>query len=104
MNRLLRLLALTALIFCVHCKMIDLDCALHNPLHCQTLLESDDNTFGHVCFEQPLWTDPPVLIVELVPVPVVRVAPCPPQPELPQPQGATPEQPQQGRRPPPFLT
>ncbi|MBX3167735.1 MAG: hypothetical protein KF760_10005 [Candidatus Eremiobacteraeota bacterium] len=63
----LRLLAIVCLMACVYCKMIDLDCALSNPAHCQSLLESNDNTFAHFELEQPLWTGPPVLIVICLP-------------------------------------
>lgn len=63
----LRLLAIVWLMVCVYSKMIDLDCALTNPAHCQSLLESSDNTFAHFELEHPLWTGPPIVIVLCVP-------------------------------------
>lgn len=67
MESLARLLLLLLLVTSVHCKMTDLDCALFNPLHCQTLLESDDNHFGYVELEaripQPLALSAPELPV-----------------------------------------
>lgn len=68
MTRWLRLFAIAWLMICVYGKMIDLDCALTNPAHCQSLLESGDNTFAHFELEHPLWTDPPVLIVFALPI------------------------------------
>lgn len=46
--RWMRYLAIARLVLCVYCKMIDLDCALYDPVHCQSLLESDDNSFAQL--------------------------------------------------------
>ncbi len=75
----LRLVAIVWLMLCVYCKMIDLDCALTNPAHCQTLLESNDNTFAHLELQHPLWTDPPVMLalLSLPPAPQQVVIPVP---------------------------
>lgn len=67
----LRTLIFLSLLFCVHCKMIDLDCALFNPVHCQTLLESDDNTFGTIVLAPEL-----PKAVEIRPFELTCVATC----------------------------
>lgn len=54
----LRCLALLTLVVCVYSKMIDLDCALTNPLHCQSVLESNDNSFADLLCTDPLWLPP----------------------------------------------
>lgn len=64
--RWMRYLAIACLVLCVYCKMIDLDCALYNPAHCQTLFESSDNSFAQLEADRPLWTGPPILLAEIL--------------------------------------
>lgn len=62
----MRALYILLLLVCVHCKMVDLDCALTNPLHCQTLFESGDNSFSHQACNHLLV---PVVLAYLGPAP-----------------------------------
>lgn len=96
----LRILILLSLIFCVHCKMIDLDCALFNPIHCQTLLESDDNTFGTTVLGPEL----PIAIEFRKPEPNILAAPAPQELQNFEAQDWLPTEPKGSRtrqRPPP---
>lgn len=104
MIRWIRLLALVCLILCVHCKMIDLDCALTNPVHCQTLLEGNDNTFGTAEVDTLVWDEPVVTLAVTATVPAVSAAPPPCPLFLAVPLAAAPADPQRAKRPPPFLT
>jgi hypothetical protein len=65
----LRLMALMSLAVCVYCKMIDLDCALTQPAHCQTVLEAGDNSFGQSETQNPQWTEPLAAVLDPVQVP-----------------------------------
>ncbi|MBN9417025.1 hypothetical protein ABS71_04700 [bacterium SCN 62-11] len=64
--RWMRYLAIACLVLCVYCKMIDLDCALYDPVHCQSLFESNDNSFAQLESDRPLWTGPPVILAEIL--------------------------------------
>ncbi len=83
--------------------MIDLDCALFNPVHCQTLLESDDNTFGTIVLEPDL-PEPieiPIYGFAYVPSDVILVAQNSRAQDLP---GSAPPTSLSRQRPPPWKT
>lgn len=101
--RWLRLTALMWLVLSTWSQMIDLDCALNDPLHCQTLLESDDNTFARISAAQPLWVLPPARPTpQPVNLPFEGLQPPAARPLNPPPVGPNPSLPAHCIRPPPV--
>lgn len=103
LTMVLRASAWVLLICCFYCKMIDLDCALYQPMHCQSVLEGGDNTFGHAPEPLPA-LELAVVILEPVPIPAPLSLPAPPLAEH---QACWPVRPawsppQSSKRPPPF--
>jgi len=103
----LRLLALLSLVVCVQCKMIDLDCALSQPAHCQTVLEAGDNSFAQVDLHQPAWSEPVAFILDPVQIPPATLCPRAPWLDDGEPLAVNSQlrhRPPDCKRPPPLLT